>query len=821
MFSQPVIHQFEGKSGVIWRISEPSVSEKIPDSLCIPQNKILDLTSKIDSNGLISWDAPEGNWMILRIGHTTTGHTNYIGGAAVGLECDKFNPEVVRFQFDNWFGRMFKNTDPKVAARVLKIFHVDSWEAGSQNWSPVFREEFLKRRGYDLFQYLPVMAGIPVESSDVSEGYLHDVRQTINELVNDHFFGTIADLARKKGCVFSAESMAPTFTSDNMMHFNVVDIPMGEFWHNSPTHDKPNDMLDAISAAHIYGKKIIQSESFTTLRMEWDEYPGILKPLLDRNYALGMNRIVFHVTTLNPWMDKKPGMTLDGVGLYFQRDQTWWDQSTEWLRYMDRCQALLQQGRPVVDIAVFTGEELPRRALTPDRLVDIVPGLFDKHMLIKEKERQANTGIPYQEKPVGVTNTTNVFKPADWIDPLNGYQYDSFNKDAFLSLASVENGKIVLPGGARYALLIIPGTRKMAPNGKTMSLEVAEKISSLLHDGAIIMIQEKPVKTPGLQNIFSNNEKLNTLMDELYNHPSTTLSSGLEIRKVGPGTLITGTFRENSLDLINIERDLIFKNPDSVLVENFAWNHRQDKNFDIYFISNQEDNNRKVTISSRITNRLPEIFYPVSGMTKEAEVWKTVGERTEVTMNFDKNESLFLIFQKKTSSNGSEEQYYEECRKSMVIDDKWNVSFDTSYGGPGQVQVFDQLFSWTEHPDPRVKYYSGTAVYRNSFNINSDEIKEEFFIQLDKIENIARVIVNEKDCGVIWTPPYQLNITQAIQPDENKIEILVSNTWRNRLIGDHSLPESERITQTTAPYRLENKPLTESGIMGNVTIKMK
>ncbi len=245
----------------------------------------------MDTAGHLNWQAPAGNWTILRIGHTSTGHTNATGGGGIGLECDKFNPEAIQLQFNSWFGEAAKQIGPELTNKVLKVFHVDSWECGSQNWSPVFREEFKKRRGYDLINYLPAMAGIPVQTADISEGFLHDVRQTIVELIDDNFYATLNKLSHEKGCTFTAESVAPTMVSDGLLHYNNVDVPMGEFWLNSPTHDKPNDMFDAISGAHIYGKPIIQSESFTTVRMAWNEHPGMLKKLQDYNYALGINQI--------------------------------------------------------------------------------------------------------------------------------------------------------------------------------------------------------------------------------------------------------------------------------------------------------------------------------------------------------------------------------------------------------------------------------------------------------------------------------------------------------------------------------------------------
>lgn len=204
---------------------------------------------------------------------------------------------------------------------------------------------------------------------------------------------------------------------------------MGEFWLNSPTHDKPNDMLDAISGAHIYGKNIIQAEGFTEVRGTWDEYPGMLKALLDRNYALGINRLFYHVYVHNPWLDRKPGMTLDGIGLFFQRDQTWWDKGAKaFSEYATRCQSLLQYGHPVTDIAVFTGEEVPRRSILPERLVPSLPGIFGAERVESERIRLANEGQPLRVRPVGVTHSANMADPEKWVNPLRGYAYDSLIK---------------------------------------------------------------------------------------------------------------------------------------------------------------------------------------------------------------------------------------------------------------------------------------------------------------------------------------------------------------------------------------------------------
>lgn len=215
---------------------------------------------------------------------------------------------------------------------------------------------------------------------------MRDVRETIGELIHDVFFDVLAEKADEYGCRFTAESVAPTMISDGMYHYDKVDLPMGEFWFNSPTHDKPNDMLDAISGGHVYGKRVISAEGFTTLRGVWEETPKMLKPVLDRNYALGLNRLVYHVYTHNPWTNRKPGMTLDGIGLFFQRDNTWFKHGARGMNdYAARCQLLLQYGYPVVDLAVFTGEEMPRRSILPDRLVPALPGLFGAERVAEEQ----------------------------------------------------------------------------------------------------------------------------------------------------------------------------------------------------------------------------------------------------------------------------------------------------------------------------------------------------------------------------------------------------------------------------------------------------
>lgn len=468
--NQPMINQYEGKSGAVWRIDtdaaaqSETVAKEDVVRLQLEDGKVVGAWM----NGRWQKKLPKGTWRLLRMGHTSTGQTNATAGDGKGLEVDKFSPAAVRKLFDSWYALFLKRQH----GDVVKYLHIDSWECGSQNWGYQFAEEFKARRGYDLLPYLPVMAGVPMESADRYEQVLKDIRLTINDLVNEKFFQTFTELAHQHGRKVSHESIAPTFPADGLLHYQYADHPMGEYWLNSPTHDKPNDMLDAVSGAHIYNKNIVQAEGFTEVRGVWNETPAMLKPMLDRNLALGMNKLFFHVTAHNPWMDRKPGMTLDGIGLFFQRDNTWYPEARGMVDYITLCQDYLQQGRPVVDIAVFTGEEIPSRSLTPDKLVPMLPGVFGAERVASEQKRMANVGIPMEESPVGVTHSANILDLKDWCNALHGYKYDSMNKDALLKWQA---------GCQAYRILVVPQPQQL------LSAEVKAKISELRQEGVIII----------------------------------------------------------------------------------------------------------------------------------------------------------------------------------------------------------------------------------------------------------------------------------------------------------------------------------------------
>jgi hypothetical protein len=803
---EPVINNYEAKNGSVWRVAANTTDAEVSKADAVPLNVIINLTKYLQADGSLKWRAPSNtNYVIVRIGHTSTGAVNSTAGGGKGLECDKFSSDATALQFKNWFEKFYTETDAVVAKEVIKVFHVDSWECGSQNWSGNFAAEFKKRRGYGLLPYLIVMTGTPVTDAATSEKFLHDVRETIAELVNDKFYTTLEKLAHKKGLQFSAESIAPTFVSDGLMHYKHADIPMGEFWLNSPTHDKPNDMLDAISGAHIYGKNIVQAEAFTTLRSDWSEHPGSLKVLGDRAFVSGINKLALHVMMHNPWMDKKPGMTLDGIGLFYQRDQTWFKQSKAWIEYLTRCQALLQLGKPVVDIAVFTGEEIPGRSVLPDRLVNTLPGLFGKGKVEAEKKRLLNEGQPQRTIPDGVTHSANVADPENYINALNGYQYDCFNPDVLMQM-KVENGRVVTPGGTSYAVLIIPGKHPMNPNA-LMSEKVKSKLKALADAGGKIIIDTAYWKMAAHKNFIKT------------------------------------PYWDNSLERLGVKKEILFDTfpgglySEKQLPPNLALNRRDIGNKTIWFISNQNNQYQTYNFWFKYKGMKPEIYSPVTGKTGKPYSADTAEGGIKFFESFEPYESKFIVFDKP----GMPEPYVLNTEKVSLIrkrlqsiQSSWeikfksnenevtrNLFFDTAKLARGLYQeVFDaiRLKSWTEDSTDFVKYYSGTAVYttRYDFDKNPDDVNL-ITLQIDSVCDIATVKVNGIDCGTIWTKPYFVDIKKAIKTGVNKIEISVTNTWRNRLIGDELNPD-KKTTWFNSPYKLKDKPLLPAGIIGAVKI---
>ena len=466
-----------------------------------------------------------------------------------------------------------------------------------------------------------------------------------------------------------------------------------------------------------------------------------------------MNRLFFHVFTHNPWTDRRPGMTLDGIGLFFQRDQTWMPEAKGLVDYITRCQEFLQKGVPVADIAVFTGEEIPSRSVLPERLVPMLPGIFGKERVESEAKRLMNVGNPMEESPVGVHHSAGIVDTRDWVNALNGYQYDSMNRDVLLNLAkATDDGFIELPSGMRYRVLVIP----MISGGKELSKEVRDKIEIFRKAGVIVV--EQP-------------------------------------------------YKEDDFSKFGLSRDV-------ELPKDIAYTHRKDNEQDIYFLANQSDQKRTFRFSLREKANTLVLYDPMTGR-YDAVLCDNIDGRDGADITLYPYGSLII-----TRSNSFKESIellphepdYNAERQDIIA--TWRIRFNNN----GVTMSTDQLFDWSSSPRKEIKYYSGSATYEAGFplKVSSDN---RVWIELNQVHDIAHVYVDGNDCGIAWTAPYRLEITQALKKKkEHQIRIVITNTWANALMGNDKGQAPFNGIWTNAKYRRKSDRLLPAGLLGPITL---
>jgi hypothetical protein len=309
------IPDIEGKSSATPQHFPPQRAKfaSLPPESVIPRDRVVELTGKMNASGKLTWDVPQGKWLVLRLGHTTTGKDNHPAPASGrGLECDKLSQAAAEAHFNGLMGRLIADNRPLSGqGKVLVSTHIDSWEVGSQNWTPRMREEFQKRCGYDLLPLLPTFTGRVVDSREVSERFLWDLRQTVSDMLIENYAGHFRALANRHGLRLSIEAYDGV-PCDEMTYAGQADEPMAEFW----SWDKfgaAYSCTEMASATHVYGKRILGAEAFTATDAEkWLGHPANVKDLGDWAFCEGVSRFVFHRYAMQPWTnpDRKPGMSM-------------------------------------------------------------------------------------------------------------------------------------------------------------------------------------------------------------------------------------------------------------------------------------------------------------------------------------------------------------------------------------------------------------------------------------------------------------------------------------------------------------------------------
>lgn len=454
----------------------------------IPKAGLVDVSRLMDSYGRLKWKAPAGDWTIMRFGHTSTGrdiHPASVSGS--GLEIDKLSRKATQLQFDALILRLIREVGP-LAGKSFVRMHIDSWENGSQNWTPEFSREFTRLRGYDITPYLPIVAGRVVENLEVSNRFLWDFRQTISDLLVENYAACMRKLADKHGIGLSIEGYSGV-PADELRYGGQANEPMSELWSN-PRWNAWNIVAEMTSAGHVYGRNIIGQETFTAGPSEkWQAYPAVVKDIGDWAFGEGVNRFVFHRFAMQPWTNPHyaPGMSMDSTGMHYERTETWWHLTKPWHDYVARCQYMLRQGHFVADVCYMQAEGAPQEFAT----LDVGPGNPPR-------------------------------RP--------GYNYDFCPAEVVLTRMECINGFLTLPGGMKYRILVLPDSLTMTP-------QLLKKLKKLVDAGATV-IGSPPQKSPSLRDFPHCDNEVQRLARELWASgkitAGTTAAKALATKGVKP-----------------------------------------------------------------------------------------------------------------------------------------------------------------------------------------------------------------------------------------------------------------------------------------------
>lgn len=560
--------------------------------------RVIDVTRFVDADGRLRWTPPPGEWTVLRFGHTATGAKNVAApGTGLGLECDKFSRAALDFHFEKYFGQV-RDVMRKLGKRGLAGALVDSYETGQQNWTAGFPAEFEKRRGYAIAHYMPALTGRIVGSPEITERFLWDFRRVLALLMEDHYFGRFHELCARDGLVSYTEPYG-NGPFDDMQAGAKIDRLMGEFWVRGGAGAYTVKLAAAV--AHVHGKTFIGAESFTgrPAQSRWLEHPYAMKALGDEMYTLGLNHFVFHRYAQQPHPDAKPGMTMGPWGFHFDRTNTWFEQARPWLRYAARCQHMLKRGNFVADILFFTGESSPVQVAV------------------------------HVEEPIAAT--LSGARPKLPLEVPEGHDYDVCDAQVLLKRARIANGRIVLPDGISYRVLVLPEDRRITH-------ELMVRLREMVAQG-MWLVGAPPAHSHGLAGYPLSDAGVQAIARELWGDLD---GKAKRERIFGNGRVIWGRSLREVLDAAGAPPDAeIFPAmPDAAI----RWIHRRDGDADIYFIANGRRRAEDLVCRFRVAGKRPELWNAETGEIGLAPVYAEADGRVRMPLRLGPAESCFVIF---------------------------------------------------------------------------------------------------------------------------------------------------------------------------------
>ena len=823
------VHDCEFKAGFVrrWghdggsRPTPPYASDEQLKGSTVDLKQVLDLTRFLRAPGKLEWQVPVGRWTVLRFGHTTNGRKLAPAPKeSIGWEPDKLaSPSPgVEGVFTHYIDKLLAPEGASLKGK-LDAIESDSWEHSTQSWTAGLREEFQRRRGYDPLPWLVVSAGGRIVASAAqSEAFLWDMRQVLSELIADNYYGVLQRRAHERGLGYYSEAAgAQQFLYDGITYLRKADVPMGEFWVGAA--GLRADCKLAASVGQLYDRKIVAAESFTG-RSAWLEHPGNLKALVDSAFCAGINQVIIHNSSHQPWDGPGPGATLGPWGINDNRLSTWWDQSAAFHGYIARCCALLQQGRTVSDILYMLPEG---------------PGSGLSYA----------TG-PWRSQVPGIV-------PA-------GYDFTVCNPLALRERITVRDGRFSAPNGVSFALLVLPDRRDMTP-------ETLRLIADYVRSGGTV-VGPKPTHSPSLRGWPQADVAVRQLADEVWGDCDGTK---VHSHRYGAGRVYWGRTLAEVLAETKQMPDVTWTNasPDTL-----DYLHRRGEGTDVYFVTNRTTSAVNVEASFRVAGLTPALWNAETGQRAAAAIFRADGPRTVVPLALAPHGSVFVVFQagaapahfatitgpqgavasREVAQAGRYTLQTSDGRTRVIevkappaaqpIEGPWDVSFKAPRREAFSVAL-PRLASWSEHADERIKYFSGSATYRRSLDVSATFLtqNDRVYLDLGQVEVMAEVKINDQDFGVIWKQPFRVDVTTALRSGANRVEVRVTNLWVNRLIGDEQLPadidyaENGRLKavpawvsngsprptnrQTFAFWRHYEKdsPLLASGLLGPVRLQ--
>ena len=789
------------------------------DKLIKDKSLVKDISGSMDKDGNLVWDVPEGEWVIVRFVCSNTGkmlHSPSLNSQ--GMAIDHFNPEATEMHFQTVIDKLLSEMG-SISNTALEYLYLCSYEVWGISWTPKFQEEFLKRRGYDINPFLPALLGVTVQNKEVTQRFNYDFKKTICDLIVDAHYKNATRISNKYGVKLSSESGGPgPVPVEALKALGALDIPRGEFWYKSNT----SLVKEIASAAHIYGKKVVEQEAFTSW-VFWQEGPLDLKSLADKAFCEGMNKVVFHTYSHNPPQGGLPGWSYY-AGTNIGPTRVWWPKVKPFMDYLGRCSYLLREGLFVGDVIYYYGDR--------------------GYNYVSDRKIDPSLGA--------------------------GFDYDVVNPEVILTRMSVKNGKISLPDGMNYELLVLQDTC-------CIDLDVLKKVEALVKSGATV-VGPKPTGTTGLKDYPKRDNEVKLLADKIWG-----AVDGINVKEntYGKGKIIWGKDLREILQKKGIGPDFQFVSPNASAKLDYI--HRQTGKEDIYFVVNESNTAETVDCIFRVKGKVPEFWNPESGEIKKAAIFSSTEGGTRVSLTLPAQGSIFVVFRNPVSGNhvvsvkkdnkelfpvASGQRNKEDNNFSIsdvnglksrltassagaftILTDKgktrqvnvgnipppielsgsWEIKFPAGWGAPAS-KIFPTLYSWTEDQDDGIKYFSGIATYYKDFEFPAEMKKEDIHVMLDlgNVRLISDVYLNGKHIGILWKSPFKADITKALKAGKNQLIIEVANTWSNRLTGDGKFPENRSYTSTNIKHiggplkkgaLWKDVPLLESGLLGPVKME--